>query len=82
MLATDLDEETLIKYIDRFLMFYVKTADRLQRTSTWFNNLEGGLEYLKQVVVEDSGMAEELEAQMQHVVDTYQCEWKTAVETP
>ena len=74
LLATDLDEETLIKYIDRFLMFYVKTADRLQRTSTWFNNLEGGLEYLKQVVVEDSlGMAEELEAQMQHVVDTYQC---------
>ncbi|KZY65392.1 MULTISPECIES: nitrite reductase large subunit NirB [unclassified Oleiphilus] len=81
LFATDIDTETLIKYIDRVLMFYVRTADRLQRTSTWMENLEGGLEYLKQVVIEDSlGICAELEAQMQHVVDTYQCEWKTAVE--
>ena len=64
-------------------MFYVRTADRLQRTSTWRDNLEGGLDYLKDVVVNDSlGLAAELEAQMQHVVDTYQCEWKTAVTNP
>lgn len=80
LLATDLDTETLIKYIDRFLMFYVRTADRLQRTSTWFENLEGGLDYLKEVIIDDRlGICEELEAQMQHVVDTYQCEWKTAI---
>ena len=47
LLATDLDEETLIRYIDRFLMFYIRTADRLQRTATWLNNLEGGLDYLQ-----------------------------------
>ncbi len=81
LFATDLDKETLIKYIDRFWMFYIRTADRLQRTATWMDNLEGGLDYLKDVIINDSlGIAEELEAQMQHVVDTYQCEWKTAVE--
>jgi nitrite reductase (NADH) large subunit len=81
LFATDLDTETLIKYIDRVLMFYVRTADRLQRTSVWMDNLEGGLEYLKQVVIEDSlGIAQELEAQMQHIVDSYECEWKLAVE--
>ncbi|WP_158970251.1 nitrite reductase large subunit NirB [Paraglaciecola sp. L3A3] len=81
LFATDLDTETMVKYIDRILMFYVRTADRLQRTSVWMENLEGGLEYLQQVVIEDSlGLAAELEEQMQHVVDTYQCEWKTAIE--
>ena len=80
LFATDLDTPTLIKYIDRFLMFYVRTADRLQRTSTWFENLEGGLPYLQDVIINDSlGIAEDLEAQMQHVVNTYQCEWKTAI---
>lgn len=83
LLAADLSKAQLIRLIDRFLMFYVRTADRLQRTSTWRDNLEGGLDYLKDVVVDDSlGLAAELEAQMQHVVDTYQCEWKTAVTTP
>lgn len=81
LFATDLDTETLIKYIDRFLMFYVRTADRLQRTSVWMDNLEGGLDYLREVIIEDSlGIAQELEAQMSHVVDTYQCEWKTTIE--
>ncbi|MEG3766619.1 nitrite reductase large subunit NirB [Alteromonas sp. 14N.309.X.WAT.G.H12] len=80
LFATDLSTETLIKYIDRVLMFYVKTADRLQRTSVWMENLEGGLDYLKAVVIEDSlGIGDELEAQMQLIVDAYQCEWKTTL---
>lgn len=83
LFATDLDDETLIRYIDRFLMFYIETADRLQRTSVWRENLEGGLDYLKAVVIEDSlGIAAKLEQQMVHVVDTYQCEWKTAINDP
>ena len=83
LFATDLDDETLIRYIDRILMFYVKTADRLQRTATWMDNLEGGLDYLTQVVIEDSlGISAELEKQMQEVIDTYQCEWKTTIENP
>jgi len=81
LLASDLDEDTLIRYLDRFLMFYVKTAERLQRTATWLNKLEGGFDYLKQVVVDDSlGIGAELEQQMEHVVNTYQCEWKTTVQ--
>lgn len=81
LFATGLDKETLIKTIDRFLSFYVRTADRLQRTSVWMENMEGGLDYLKSVVIDDKlGLAEQLEQQMQHVIDTYQCEWKTTIE--
>jgi len=83
LFASDLSKEELVRLIDRVLMFYVRTADRLQRTSTWRENLEGGLAYLQDVIINDSlGLCAELEAQMQHVVDTYQCEWKTAVTTP
>ncbi|MCH4247344.1 MAG: nitrite reductase large subunit NirB [Acinetobacter populi] len=83
LLASDLDTETLIRYIDRFFMFYIQTADRLQRTSVWRDNLEGGLDYLKDVIVNDSlGVAADLEQRMAHIVDTYQDEWKTAVTDP
>ncbi|MCD2450941.1 nitrite reductase large subunit NirB [Methylicorpusculum oleiharenae] len=83
LFATQLDQATLIKYIDRLLIFYVRTADRLQRTSVWMNNLEGGLAYLQSVVIDDSlGLGDELEAQMQRVIDTYQCEWKTTLADP
>jgi len=81
LFATNLDKETLIKYIDRILTFYIRTADKLQRTSVWMDNMEGGLDYLKSVVIEDKlGLCEQLEVQMQHVEDTYQCEWKTTIE--
>jgi nitrite reductase (NADH) large subunit len=80
LFASDIDEKTLIQYIDRFLMYYIKTADRLERTSTWMNKLEGGLNHVKDVVINDSlGIAEDLESQMQHLVDTYECEWKNAL---
>jgi nitrite reductase (NADH) large subunit len=83
LLAADLDEETVVRYLDRFLMFYVRTADRLERTATWFNKLDGGIDYLRRVVVEDAlGLAEELERDMQRVVETYRCEWKAAISDP
>jgi len=83
LIASNLDEAAVVQLVDRFLMFYVRTADRLQRTSTWREHLEGGLDYLKQVVVDDKlGIGAELEADMQAVVDTYSCEWKNAVEDP
>ena len=64
-------------------MLYVRTADRLQRTSVWRESLEGGLDYLKEVIIADSlGLAAELEAQMQTVIDRYQCEWANALEDP
>ena len=81
LFATGLDDETLIRFIDRFLMFYIRTADRLQRTSVWMESLEGGLDYLKSVIVDDSlGLAADLEADIAHLVDTYECEWKATIE--
>ncbi|MDD1782706.1 nitrite reductase large subunit NirB [Enterovibrio sp. ZSDZ35] len=83
LFASDLDRETLIKYIDRILMFYIRTADRLQRTSVWLENLEGGLDYLKQVVIEDKlSIGEELEKEMAASLGQYQCEWKTTIDSP
>lgn len=83
LFATDLDDETLIKYIDRVLMFYIRTADRLQRTSVWLENLEGGLAYLKKVVIDDKlNIAQELENEMTSNIGNYQCEWKTTLEDP
>ena len=64
-------------------MFYIKTAQPLKRTAAWLEKLEGGINYLKQVVVEDSlGIAEELEHEMQALVNTYKCEWKEVVDNP
>ena len=83
LLAADLDEETCIKYIDRFLMYYIHTADKLTRTATWFNQLEGGIEYLRRVIIDDHlGICAQLEEDMTHLVATYQCEWKAVVEDP
>jgi nitrite reductase (NADH) large subunit len=83
LLASDLDKQTLIRYIDRFLMFYIRTADRLQRTSVWRDHLEGGLDYLREVVCGDGlGLGAELESDMRRVVGGYECEWKKAIEDP
>lgn len=83
LFAGDIDKDTVIKYIDRFLMFYIKTAEPLTRTATWLNKLEGGLDYLKEVIILDSlGIGEKLEEEMQLLVSAYQCEWKEAVNDP
>ncbi|WP_207509237.1 nitrite reductase large subunit NirB [Telluribacter humicola] len=83
LLATDVDKETCIRYIDRFLMFYIKTADPLTRTATWLNKIEGGMSYLKAVVVDDVlGIGEELEQEMQTLVNNFKCEWKEVVDNP
>lgn len=83
LFAEQLDDETAIKYLDRFLMYYIKTAGPLVRTAPWLDKLEGGIDYLKKVVIEDSlGIAEELEKEMQGLVNKYECEWKQAIEDP
>ncbi|MEM9520218.1 MAG: nitrite reductase large subunit NirB [Actinomycetota bacterium] len=83
LLETDLDDEQLIRLIDRFLMFYIRTADRLERTSVWFEKLEGGMDHLRRVIVDDAlGICAELEADMQRHVDTYSCEWSDTLDNP
>ncbi len=83
LLAEDLDTETLITLIDRFLMFYIRSADRLERTATWLNRMEGGLDYLRRVIVDDElGLCSELEAAMAHHIANYECEWKATLDDP
>ncbi|AII04668.1 nitrite reductase large subunit NirB [Rhodococcus opacus] len=83
LLAGGLDDETLVRYIDRYLMFYIRTADRLQRTAPWVDSLEGGLDHLKAVVCEDSlGIAADLEAAMAKHVLGYKDEWAGVLEDP
>ncbi|HVK21164.1 MAG TPA: nitrite reductase large subunit NirB [Actinokineospora sp.] len=83
LLVSEVDKETLLKVIDRFLMFYIRTADRLQRTSTWLDGLEGGLDHLRDVVVNDSlGLCAELEAQMAEHVKGYADEWAGVLADP
>ena len=80
LLASDLDKETLVKYLDRFMMFYVRTADKLTRTSVWLQNLEGGVEYLQDVIMNDKlGINEQLEKEMAEAINSFQCEWTTAL---
>ncbi|MFJ9606905.1 nitrite reductase large subunit NirB [Kitasatospora sp. NPDC101176] len=83
LLAADLDRETLIRTIDRYLMFYIRTADRLERTSVWLERLEGGLDHLRAVVLDDSlGIAAELDDLMARHVGTYQDEWAQTLADP
>ena len=83
LLAGDLDDETLVRYIDRFLMFYLRTADRLQRTAPWVESLDGGLDHLRDVVCNDSlGLAVDFEDAVARHVDGYACEWKGVLDDP
>ncbi|TDC63177.1 nitrite reductase large subunit [Actinomadura sp. GC306] len=83
LFATDLTDEQLITYIDRFLMFYIRTADRLQRTATWLETLDGGLDYLREVIVDDRlGICAELDAAMERHVAQYSDEWRDTLDDP
>lgn len=89
LLATDIDEDTVIKYLDRYLMYYILTADRLERTAPWQKKLPSGkngggpIEHLKEVIIEDSiDICDELDKRMQHLVDSYHDEWAEVVKSP
>ena len=89
LLATDIDEDTVLKYLDRYIMYYILTADRLERTAPWQAKLPSGkngggpIEHLKEVIIEDSlGICAELDSRMQHLVDTYHDEWAEVVKDP
>jgi len=83
LFAEQLDDKTAIKYLDRFLMYYIQTAGPLVRTAPWLEKLDGGIAYLKKVIIEDSlGVAEELEKEMEGLVNKYECEWQQAIEDP
>ncbi|WP_431903831.1 nitrite reductase large subunit NirB [Micromonospora carbonacea] len=83
LFATDLSTAELIPLIDRFLMYYIRTADRLQRTAAWIEAMEGGLDHLRAVIVDDSlGLCAELEAEMARHVAAYSDEWRDVLDDP
>lgn len=89
LFATDIDEDTVLKYLDRYIMYYILTADRLERTAVWQAKLPSGkngggpIEHLREVIIEDSlGIGDELDRRMQHLVDTYHDEWAEVVKDP
>lgn len=83
LFASDLDDRQLVTAIDRFLMFYIRTADRLQRTSNWLESLDGGLDHVREVIFDDAlGIVTELESDIERHVDSYECEWKATLADP
>lgn len=81
LLASDVDKKTLIRYLDRFMMFYIRTGDKLQRTAHWLESLDGGIEYIRRVIIDDAlGINANLEQEMSRLRALVVCEWKTAVE--
>ncbi|KAJ9605388.1 hypothetical protein H2200_010045 [Cladophialophora chaetospira] len=83
ILAKDVPPDDVIPILDRYLMFYIRTADRLQRTARWVENLPGGIKYLREVILEDKlGICAELEKQMQELVGTFFCEWTEVLNDP
>ncbi|AZH78607.1 nitrite reductase (NAD(P)H) [Microbacterium sp. Y-01] len=83
LLASGLDDDGLIRAIDRFFMYYIRTADRLQRTAGWCAELDGGLDGLRAVIFEDSlGVCDDLDAAMSRHVDRYEDEWAATLRDP
>jgi nitrite reductase (NADH) large subunit len=83
LFASDLSREVLIQYIDRFLMFYIRTAGRLERTATWLNKRPGGIAELRRILIDDElGICRDLEADMARHITSHRCEWKSTLESP
>lgn len=83
LLAKDILPEDVIPLIDRYLIFYIRTADKLQRTARWIENLPGGIKYLKEVIIDDKlGICADLELQMEELVGSYFCEWTEVLKSP
>jgi nitrite reductase (NADH) large subunit len=83
LLAENVSDDDLIRYVDRFFAFYIQTADRLERTATWIDRRPGGIDEIRRIVCEDSlSIASELEAMIEHHVSTYECEWTATLADP
>ena len=83
LLVGDLTDDQLIRYIDRTVMFYIRTAERLQRIAPWLEALDGGIDHLRDVVCDDSlGLAAELEGRMEAHVAGYVDEWSAVLDDP
>lgn len=80
LLAKDVPPDDVVPILDRYLMFYIRTADKLQRTARWMEQLPDGIKYLREVILEDRlGICAELEKQMNQLIGTFFCEWTEVI---
>ena len=83
LLAQDIPPDEVVPVLDRYLMFYIRTADKLQRTARWVEQLPGGIRYLREVILDDKlGICAELEEQMNELIGTFFCEWTEVINDP
>ena len=83
LLAKDVPPDDVVQILDRYLAFYLRTADKLQRTARWVENMPGGIKYLREVILEDKlGICADLEQQMQDIIGSYFCEWTEVINSP
>lgn len=83
LLSADLDRDTLLTYLDRFMMFYIRTGDRVQRTSLWLEGMEDGIDYLRSVIIDDKlSINAQLESELTRMRGEITCEWNTTVNDP
>ena len=83
LLASNVPPDDVVPILDRYLSFYIRTADKLQRTARWMENLPGGIKYLREVVLEDKlGICADLEKQMEDLVGSFFCEWTEVLNSP
>ena len=83
LLAKDVPPDDVVPLLDRYLMFYMRTADKLQRTARWIEALPGGIKYLREVILEDRlGICASLEQQMSELVGSFFCEWTAVINNP
>ncbi|BGO91811.1 hypothetical protein NBRC10512_007608 [Rhodotorula toruloides] len=83
LFAKDVPPSKVVRLVDRYLMFYIRTADKLQRTAPWVEGFEGGIDKLRKILIDDElGICADLEAEMDNLIGTYQDEWATAVRDP
>ncbi|KAF2456034.1 nitrite reductase [Lineolata rhizophorae] len=83
LLAKDVPPDDVVPILDRYLAFYIRTADKLQRTARWIENLPGGISYLREVILEDKlGICKDLEEQMEQLISSYFCEWTEVIKNP
>ncbi|EMC96479.1 hypothetical protein BAUCODRAFT_476493 [Baudoinia panamericana UAMH 10762] len=83
LLAKDVPPDDVVTILDRYLSFYIRTADKLMRTARWVENLPGGIKYLREVILEDKlGICADLEQQMEDLVGSFFCEWTEVLKSP
>ncbi|EAU81298.2 nitrite reductase [Coprinopsis cinerea okayama7 len=83
LFAKDVPPSKVVRIIDRFLAYYIMTADKLQRTARWIENMEGGIQKLQRVILDDElGICKDLDALMDNLVNTYEDEWAAVVKDP